>query len=197
MYPATVLDTAEIQPDEHRLIRRQEYERMVELGMFEDERVELLYGVIVKMSPHGPEHDSALSRLTKLFVRELGDGADVRIQSAFAASDGSEPEPDLCVVPPGEYDDAHPSTAWLIVEVSKSSLPKDRGTKARLYAEAGVSEYWVVNLVDGLVEVHTAPRACLYRQIVRYGVEDVIRSERFPALEVPVAAVLKATPSPA
>lgn len=187
-------ELAEIQPDEQRLIRRSEYERMVDLGLFEDERVELLYGVIVKMSPHGPEHDSALSRLTVLFVRGLSDGARVRIQSAFAASDGSEPEPDLAVVPPGDYDDAHPSTAWLVVEVAKSSLVKDRGPKARLYAEAGVSEYWVVNLVDGLIEVHTAPRAGLYRTITRYGLDDVIRSERFPTLEVPVSAVLKPMP---
>ena len=192
-YPTSVLDLSEIQPDEQRLLRRSEYERMVALGLFEEEQVELLYGVIVKMSPDGPEHDAPVSRLTELFVRALAGQARIRVQSAFAASDGSEPEPDLAVVPPGEYDDAHPSSAWLIVEVAKSSLAKDRGPKARLYAESGVPEYWVVNLVDTLIEVHTAPRDGLYRQITRYGVDDVIHCDRFPDLQVPVAAVLKTT----
>ena len=190
-YPVVVLDPAELQPDEPRLIRRSEYERMVELGWFEDERVELIYGVIVKMSPHGPEHDAPLSRLTELLVQGLIGRARVRVQSAFAASDGSEPEPDLAVVPPGEYDDAHPSAAWLIVEVAKSSLAKDRGPKARLYAESGVPEYWVVNLVDGLIEVHTEQRDGLYRRVIRHGRGDVVRCDRFPELEIPVGAVLK------
>ncbi len=166
---------------------------MVELGLFEDEHVELLYGVIVKMSPHGPEHDAPLSRLTELFVQGVIGRAQVRVQSAFAASDGSEPEPDLAVVPPGDYDGAHPSTASLVVEVAKSSLAKDRGPKARLYAESGISEYWVVNLVDSLIEVHTEPRDGLYRRIARYGLNDVIRCTQFPDFEIPVAAILKPT----
>lgn len=195
VYADGVVDLAEIQPDERRLIRRSEYERMVDLGLFEDERVELLYGVIVKMSPHGPEHDAPLSRLNELFVAGLRGRARIRVQSSFAASDGSEPEPDLAVVPPGDYDDAHPSTAWLVVEVAKSSLAKDRGPKARLYAESGVPEYWVVNLVDGLVEVHTLPQDGLYRQIIRYGRKDVIRSEQFADLDVAVAAILRPAPS--
>jgi Uma2 family endonuclease len=195
VYAARVLDPAEIQPDERRLIRRSEYERMVDLGLFEDERVELLYGVIVKMSPHGPEHDAPLARLNELLVAGLRGRARIRVQSSFAASDGSEPEPDLAVVPPGDYDDAHPSTAWLIVEVAKSSLAKDRGPKARLYAESGVPEYWVVNLVDGLIEVHTLPQDGLYRQIIRYGRKDTIRSERFADLDVAVADILRPAPS--
>jgi Uma2 family endonuclease len=190
-YPALVLDPAEILPDEPRFILRAEYERMVELGLFENEQVELLYGVIVKMSPHGPEHDAPLSRLTEVFVRALAGRAIVRVQSAFAASGGSEPEPDLAVVPPGDYDAAHPCTAWHIVEVAQSSLAKDRGPKARLYAESGVREYWVVNLVDTLIEVYTEPREGLYRHITRHGLSDEIRCVRFPDVAVPVAAVLK------
>jgi Uma2 family endonuclease len=186
-----VLDPSEIQPDEARPIRRSEYERMVELGLFEDERVELLYGVIVRMSPHGPEHDAPLARLTEIFVKGLSGRAQVRVQSAFAVSDGSEPEPDLAVVPRGEYDDAHPSTAWLIVEVAKSSLSKDRGPKARLYAESGIPEYWIVNLVDGLIEVYTEPRDGLYRRIARHGSEDIIRGGGTLGLEVAVSAVLR------
>ena len=72
---------------------------MVELGMFEGERVELVYGVIVRMSPKGPEHESALERLTEIFVQRIAGRATVRVQSAFAASGGSEPDPDLSIVP--------------------------------------------------------------------------------------------------
>ena len=186
-----MLDPREISPETPRPIRRCEYERMVELGLFEGERVELLYGVIIRMSPHGPEHDAALDRLTELLIRSLAGRARVRVQSGFAASDGSEPEPDIAVVAPQDYDDAHPSAAWLIVEVAKSSLAKDLGPKARLFAEAGVAEYWVVNLVDARVEVHTVPRDGLYRTIQRYSRGDTIELQHFPDCKLPVSEVLR------
>jgi Uma2 family endonuclease len=73
---------------------------MVELGLFEGERVELLYGVVVQMSPKGTRHDAVIQRLNQLLVPALIPRAGVRIQSAFAASDGSEPEPDIAIFPP-------------------------------------------------------------------------------------------------
>src|SRR5688572_7583925 len=99
----------DIDPHGPRPIRRVEYERMVDLGLFEDDRVELLYGVITTMSPHGPDHDDAIERLSSRLIPSLATRAKVRIQSAFAASEGSEPEPDLAVVPPRDYRQAHPS----------------------------------------------------------------------------------------
>ena len=97
-------------------------------------------GQLGATSPHGPRHDSAVEELTEILVRELAGRARVRIQSAFVASDGSEPEPDVAVVPKGDYHDSHPTSAWLIMEVAESSLRKDRGLKAQLYAESGVGE---------------------------------------------------------
>lgn len=164
---------------------------MVELGLFEGERVELLYGVIVRMSPHGPEHDGTLGRLTEHLIRGLAGRAKVRVQSGFAASDGSEPEPDIAVVPLGDYDDEHPSAAWLIVEVAKSSLAKDMGPKARLSAESGIEEYWVVNLVDDRIEVHAGPRDGLYRHLQRCSRGDRIRLRHFPEVEIAVSDVLR------
>ncbi len=96
------------------------------------------------MSPHGPVHDAVPARAAKLLLMGLLDRAEVRIQGSFAASDGSEPEPDIAVVPTGEYDDTHPGVAWLVVKVAEASLRKDLGPKARLYAESGVEEYWEV-----------------------------------------------------
>lgn len=186
-----MLDPREILPETTRPLRRAEYERLVALGVFEGERVELLYGVIVQMSPHGPPHDSVLDRLTKLFVQGVGDRARVRIQSSFAASDGSEPEPDAALVPERDYDDGHPDVAYLIVEVAESSLNKDRGVKAKLYAESNVSEYWVVNLVDRRVEVFRAPASGRYTEesIAQKG--EVLRPLAFPDLAIPVDAILR------
>lgn len=163
---------------------------MVALGMFEGERVELLYGVIVSTSPHGPEHDSAVERLTSLLVRALHPRASVRIQSAFAASDGSEPEPDVAVVPPGDYRRAHPSKAHLVVEVAGSSLTKDRGLKARLYAESGVEEYWVVDLTHELLVVHSDIVDGAYARVVSLRRGERARLLRFPDVEVSVSEIL-------
>ncbi len=150
-----------------RPIRRAEYERMVETGVFGDDRIVLLYGMIVRMTPHGPPHDATLSRLARLLERAIPPSAEVRIQCSFAASDGSEPEPDVAVVPHRDYDEAHPSQAFLIVEVAHSSLAIDRGAKARLYAECGVPEYWVVDVVGRCVEVHAEPLDGAYCSIVK------------------------------
>jgi len=173
-----------------RPIRRDEYEKMVELGLFEGERVELLYGVIVRMPPKGPPHDSAIQRLTKLLLPALLGRAAVRVQSAFAASDGSEPEPDLAIVPEGEYRDQHPRQAFLLIEVADSSLAVDRVTKAKLYAESGVPEYWIVNVRDGIIEVHTDVVSAAYTRVSPYRTGDRFRVLRFADVEIVVADIL-------
>ncbi len=173
-----------------RGLRRTEYETLAELGAFGDERVELLYGMVVAMSPKGPRHESALQRLTRIFVRQFDGRATVRIQAPFAASDGSEPEPDLALVPLGEYDDAHPTLAHLLVEVAQSSLEIDRTTKAQLYAECGVPEYWIVNLVDGLVEVHTEAARGAYARVTPFRRGESVTLREFPDVGIAVDDVL-------
>lgn len=141
----------------HPLTRAQ-YDRMVELGVLDrTDRVELLYGVIVEMSPQGSRHAYAIRRLTALLVSALSDRAEVQVQLPLAMPHESEPEPDLSVVPAGTYLDDHPDRAHLVVEVCASSLQHDRMHKLPLYADGGVDEAWLVNLVDGVVEVHTDP----------------------------------------
>src|SRR5262249_53858607 len=152
-----------------RPIRRVEYDRMVELGMFEDERIELLRGVLVQMSPIGSRHSATVDRLTRVLVLALSDRAVVRVQNPFAATDDSEPEPDFAVVPLRDYDDAHPECAHLLVEVSESSLRIDRGVKLGIYAENGVPEYWVVNIAKRCVEVYTEPDGTAYRSLRTVG----------------------------
>jgi len=163
---------------------------MVELGLFENERVELLYGVIVRMSPKGAPHDSAIDRLNERLVTALAGQATVRIQNSFAASDGSEPEPDVAVVPRADYREEHPSRAFLIIEVADSSLETDRGTKARLYAESGVEEYWIVNVRDGLVEVYSEIVRGSYARVLPYRAGSSVRLAQFPNVEIAVGDVL-------
>jgi Uma2 family endonuclease len=179
-----------IDPALVRGLRRTEYDKLAELGAFGSERVELLYGTVVTMSPKGPAHESVSQRMTRLFVRAFEGRASVRIQAPFAASDGSEPEPDVALVPLGDYDQAHPVSAHLIVEIAQSSLPLDRTTKAALYAECGVPEYWIVNLVDGLVEVHSEIASGAYTRITPCRRGERIRVLAFPEVEVLVEDVL-------
>lgn len=163
---------------------------MAAIGMFEHERVELVYGWIVRMPPIGPSHSSTVQRLTELLVRAVAPRASVRIQLPFAASDQSLPEPDVALVPRGEYRDDHPTKALLVMEVADSSLDYDRTTKAKLYAESGVPEYWVVNLVDGIVEVHTEIVRGVYTRIVPYKRGERVVPKDFPDVALAVDDVL-------
>lgn len=160
-----------------RPLKRTEYEQLVEFGAFHDEKIELVYGRLVQMSPQGRAHAYALMQLDEIFQRTLNGRARVRVQAPFAAANESLPEPDVAIVPSGDYLDAHPSVAHLIIEVAESSLAYDRATKAALYASSGVPEYWIVNLVDGAVELHRDPRGDVYAVKSRH--------ERGAALAVP------------
>jgi Uma2 family endonuclease len=140
-----------------RPLRRVEFDQLARAGCFDDERVELLYGAIVEMSPPDPSHDESIGVLMELLVGQLRGRARVRGQSAFAASEYSEPLPDIVVAPAGRYWAEHPSHALLVIEVSRSSLRIDRKVKSRLYASCRVDEYWIVDLVNGAVEVYRQP----------------------------------------
>jgi len=185
-----MLDPQELAPDTPRKLRRVEFDRMVELGMFDDERVELLRGVLVRMTPTSPPHDATLQRLNRLLVLAVGERGWVRVGSSWAADDESEPLPDVTVVPPGDYDSAHPSTAWLIVEVSRSSLRKDRTIKRALYAECRVPEYWIVDLVNGVVEVCREPDGERFQSIRTYRHGETIELQALPDVRVAVSDVL-------
>jgi Uma2 family endonuclease len=191
---AVVVDPKELEPERIRPLQRAEYDRMVELGFFgDDERVELLRGALVAMSPQGPVHAYVIERLNKLLIEAVGDRARVRPQAPFAASDLSEPEPDLAVYPPGHDVRTHPREALLVVEIADSSLRKDRGIKSEIYAEAAVPEYWIVDLVHEVVEVRTDPSNGRYARL------DVRRrGERVALASLPdvVLAVAEFLPPP-
>lgn len=182
---------ASLAPEHFRPLRRVEYDRLVELGTFDGERIELIAGELRRMSPIGPPHTSTVDRLNELLVVALQGRARVRTQGSFAAGELSEPEPDFCVLPRGDYDHAHPHEAHLIIEVADSSLKYDRGQKAALYAECGVPEYWIVNLVERVVEVHRAPQAGGYRELSVVPKGARLRILAFPDVELAVDDFLR------
>jgi Uma2 family endonuclease len=139
---------------------REEYDRLVESGILSpEERVELLEGDIVRMWPQGPAHAVAVVNTEQALRRVFGSDYHARVQMPFVTDEDSEPEPDLAIVPgqPRDYILAHPSTAILLVEVSDTTLDYDRRRKGPAYARAGVPDYWIINLVDRLVEVYRGP----------------------------------------
>ena len=139
---------------------RDEYRKMAEYGLFApEERVELIEGDIVEMSPKRSSHSTSTTLAGDALRLAFGRGYTVRIQEPLALGPTSEPEPDVAVVRgmARDYRDEHPSSALLIVEVAESSLTYDRTTKASLYAKSGVMDYWVVNLQDNQVEVYRDP----------------------------------------
>jgi Uma2 family endonuclease len=164
---------------------------MVDEGFFEDERIELLDGVIIEMTPQGTRHAGTVQRLTDRLAALLGDRASLRVQLPFAASDTSEPEPDLAVVAPGDYDLTHPAQALLVIEVADSSLNKDRHVKAQIYAAAGVPEYWLVDVSTGVIEVRTQPAADGYAQIRSVRAGDRIVPCAWPDLEIAVSDIVR------
>jgi Uma2 family endonuclease len=173
----------------NRPLTRAEYEELVRRGVLEDAQVELLYGRIVSMSPIGGQHVYSVTRLSKLFVRALGDRADVHVQAPFAAPDESEPQPDVSVVLPGDYLERPPDKAWLVVEVADSSLERDRA-KAALYAAAGATEYWIVNIRDATIEVHREPGPTSYARVTYHRRGEGLKLVAFPDIEIRVADVL-------
>src|SRR5262245_31169900 len=110
---------------------------MVELGLFQGERVELIQGVLVKMSPRYAPHASTVEKLTELSVEQVRRRFRVRIQLPLALSSDSEPEPDVAIVPLGDYETEHPTTGLLVIGVADSSIQHDRA-KAAVYASAGI-----------------------------------------------------------
>jgi Uma2 family endonuclease len=136
------------------------YFDLVKRGLLdEDDRVELLEGIIVAEPPMDPPHAVGIQKLADAVRSIVRDRAAVRTQSPFLAFPYSVPEPDVAVVPGRDEDywERHPTSALLVVEVSNTSLKQDRLSKSRIYAGAAIPEYWIVNLRGDCIEVFRSP----------------------------------------
>ncbi len=139
-----------------------EYDRMGETGILtEDDRVELVEGEIIEMSPIGRRHAACVGRLTNLFGRLLAENAITWVQNPIVLNDYSEPQPDVALL--RRRDDFYerslptPDDVLLVVEVSDTTIEYDRQIKVPLYARAGIAEVWIINLVDEQIEVYAQP----------------------------------------
>lgn len=187
-----MLDPSEIdEPSELRPIVRSAYEYLGALGYYGDERVELLGGWVVKMSPMGSRHRLFEARLNMLFARALPSHLTLLPQCSFPLSEISEPEPDLAVIADSDLFDEGPYFAHLIIEIADSSLEKDRGVKAKLYARAGVRDYWVIDVNACTIEVHRDPEADRYRTITRHDRFAKVQPLLLPDLAVCLDDLLK------
>lgn len=179
---------------------RDEYRKMAEYGLFAPgERVELVEGEIIEMSPKKSLHSTSTTLAGDILRLAFGRRYTVRIQEPLAFGPVSEPEPDVAVVQgtAREYRDEHPSTALLIVEVAETSLAYDRTTKASLYAKSGILDYWIVNLLDDQLEVHRDPSPMPdqpfgygYSTVVTYRTSEVVSALAAPDKAIAVADLL-------
>jgi Uma2 family endonuclease len=141
---------------------RKEYDRLIEVGVFQPgEPVELLGGELIVSEPQGSAHHTAIGLVEDALRAALGSGWVVRTQGPVALDDESEPEPDVSVAPGSrrDYSRQHPSRPLLVVEVAESSLRLDREYKGSLYARAHLDDYWVLNLAQRVLEVYRHPVA--------------------------------------
>lgn len=172
----------------------EDYHRMIESGVLDDRSVELIRGEIVEMAPEGKPHADFSTKAGNYLARLVGERAEIRPAKPITLPDQSEPEPDVAIVQScdEEYLEHHPypeNVFWLI-EYSESTLQKDLGLKAEVYAEAGIPEYWVVNLIDRSVVVFKGIQNSRYSSRETY-TEGSIQPEAFPDISVAVDRLVK------
>lgn len=168
---------------------------MVDAGILrEGDRVELIYGEVLAMSPIGPPHGASVDRATRFMMKAVGDKAIVRIQGSVRLDEYSEPQPDVVLLRPKEdfYYSAHPgpSDILLIVEVAESSLAYDRKIKARLYAETGIAEYWVADLKNDRLFAYSEPHEKAYRVVREFQRGDSVAPQLLPECSIKVGDLL-------
>lgn len=178
-----------------RLFTVDEYYRMAEAGILgEGDRVELLDGRIVEMSPIGSRHAACVGRLTRLMAAVPEERALLRVQSPVRLGKLSEPQPDLCLLKPRAdyYADGHPGPddVLLLVEVADTSLSFDRDKKLPLYNRARIGEVWLFDLREGQVQVYRQPSGEGYLFSRTAGPDDMLTPRALPGLAVSVGAVL-------
>lgn len=200
------VDAAELQTEYLGSLRRlglDDYHWMISAGFFErapivSASVELINGALVEMSPNYPPHAFTVGRLNRLFTHHLQDRADVRCQQPITLpKHQSEPEPDivLATLPDTRYMSRHPGPdeILLLCEVSQATLSRDRRLKFDLYARAGIREYWIVNLVDRMLEVYREPVTIndrwSFRMRLLLSIDERIAPLAFPDVEIVLSEI--------
>lgn len=172
-----------------------EYHQMAQAGILdEDDRLELIDGEIVEMTPIGARHAECVDRLTDLFFHTLGNAARVRVQNPVRLDEHSEPQPDIALVhrKPGLYASGHPTPEdiFLLVEVAETSSEPDRRVKVPLYARSGIPEVWLVDLEQETITAYLDPSSDGYRtaQVFRRG--ESLAPSAFPDRPISINDIL-------
>ncbi|RJP26984.1 MAG: Uma2 family endonuclease [Candidatus Omnitrophota bacterium] len=179
-----------VQPSRH-WFKVDEYYELGRTGILkEEDRVELVEGEIIHMVPIGIGHAGNVAHLSDLFHRILGNQVFIWNQNPIRIDVHSEPQPDLALLKraPGKYMNEHPNPndIFLVVEVSDTTLYYDRHTKVPLYARSGISEVWIVNLIDKTVEVYWEPSAAGYAKSRVVEAGQTFSPRAFPAMVLQV-----------
>ena len=178
-----------------QLLRRkftvQQYHQMCESGILtEDDRVELIRGEIIEMSPIGTKHAACVKCLNKLLYRKLGDRVLIAIQDPIVLNNKSEPQPDVALLQPRDdfYETAHPQPQdiFLLIEVADSTVMYDREEKIPLYAEANIREVWLVDINAQIVEVYQQPTGAGYQIIQKFTPGENLSIAAFPDIKITV-----------
>lgn len=172
-----------------------EYHRMGEVGILhEDDRVELIEGELVAMTPIGSNHSGTINTLTRALVMAVGNRGVVAVQNPVQLDDLSEPQPDFSILRsrPDDYRRAtpRPDEVLLIIEVADSSLAYDRAIKRALYARHGIPEFWMVNLQANSVEVCRKPAGEAYTDISTIERDGTLEPQLLPGAAIPAAVLL-------
>ena len=172
-----------------------DYYRMFQAGVFSwGDRVELIEGEVVEMSPIGSTRQGCVDELSSIVMEKIGGAAIVRVQGSIHVDDYSEPQPDISLLKPRRdyYRRAHPTPAdvLLVIEVADTSVEYDRNVKLPLYARAGIPETWLIILPKDLIEVHSEPKNGKYQKVQRLKRGKSLASLKLPELKLSVDDIL-------
>lgn len=178
---------------------REEYYRLDEQGWFQNQCVELIDGEIIQMSPPSPQHSFSSDEIRDILQSIFGEAYWVRLQLPLAYGDYSEPQPDVSVVRGArrDYQNAHPTTAVLVAEVSRTSLDYDSKTKPQIYAAMEIPEYWILDLAHRQLIIHRQPvqdesssTGSRYDSVVILKESESVASLEKPTASFPIASLL-------
>ena len=193
------VETLEVDAAEVELARRRftaaEFFRLVEIGVLaEGDRVELIQGDLIEMSPIYITHISTLNRLVWMLSNALGKQVILSVQNPVQLSEDNLPQPDVAVFRFQEkfYSEQHakPEDILLIIEVADSSLRYDQRVKSKLYGTAGIADYWIVNLPERQIEVYREPRPNGYRTVTTYAPGETLSPLAFPDVVLQVEQIM-------
>ncbi len=180
-------------PIPHRKFTVEQYYQMAETGILApDERVELLEGEIIEMAPIGPRHLICVNKLTRYLNSQLDESIMVNTQNPIRLTNFSEPEPDVSLIKDAaQLTEVPTSEATLLaIEVSDSTLDRDRSIKQRIYANAKIPEYWIINLPEDVVEVYRTPMGDVYQDVTVVARDESISPLLLPNLVLSADKIL-------